>query len=1047
MSIRSNRCSAGTRYRPAVFAIHSSLLLSQALFAGGPLAPLAPGGFVRWDPLQPVVIAIDQGPLNESGSIGNAEGVDFVLSILQEWEIETATVRFAEGDQLAVDVNQTNYIPFITQPQAQGNPVIFDQDGSIIEDLLGEGSSDNILGFANVVPAGVNFQFGHVVLNGRRASLGIASQFRRTVIHELGHLLGLDHSQGDLGIYLRRDWVFVPVMFPFIGSGPVGLRFDDRAWLSFMYPVEGFRDATATIRGQVLRRSRGGLSGANVVAMPIEVDSEGGWTERPAGLVSVVSDFLLEGLGQFELPGLDPGSYVVFVEPILASFTEGSNVGPFEIRFDQFPKDYYNGDDESALPQFDDPTETTELLAMAGQPLENILMYANEGSNDLASLTDDDQELFTFPGGFTFPFFGQVYERVTVNTDGNLTFGAGDSESTARDEQRFVFGPPRIAPLFTDLDPEPAGEIQAVFDGLSLTFQWIDVPEYLSFGVASGNTFAVELFADGSIRFEYGEIPVTPDQGGVQAIVGITGGGTSPGGQLDWSGEMQIFEPGPGSHYEVFGGQDFDLEGEQIMILSSQATQEILFPIVEVSDSRFTGIAIGNDSGERAVFAAEAFEGSGQPAPLAGNPTLETIGPFGQLVALARDLLSDPVTSAQKGWLRVRTSSQDLSSFFQVGNGVGSRPTLLDGGIAVTGRATRLIFSRVHQGQGAFPSGNGDLMSVTHFYLANPNDAGLGAILKLVGFDGVVTTQTAVNLPARGFLERESSLLFDSQFIDAGYVIAEFDEPGGIAFSFIQVGDTLIGNPPIRVSEGQNAYSAQLAHGPQGGVDLMTLVRVVNLSEQARSVELTSVAENGAVIQTLDPVQLGPGHAVEIDGAQLLGQSKKPLEIEGAGAAGKDSASVGSLSVSSDGAGVVGDVVFGEFGTFRFGAQLLLQHEGFHRALFGYVANSTAESLQDRTFTGIALFNPNPEDALVEILVIGSDGLPTGQVEFVLKAGERLSRVLPQLIPESAGQVGGYVVVQSSLLLIGQELFGNNRLDYLSAVPPTAFSSAIAAQP
>ena len=87
-------------------------------------------------------------------------------------------------------------------------------------------------------------------------------------------------------------------MFPFIGSGPVGPRVDDRAWLSYMYPVEGFQDQTATIRGQVFRRSGGGLSGANVVAMPIDVDGEGLWTERPAGLVSVVSDFLLEGLGQ-----------------------------------------------------------------------------------------------------------------------------------------------------------------------------------------------------------------------------------------------------------------------------------------------------------------------------------------------------------------------------------------------------------------------------------------------------------------------------------------------------------------------------------------------------------------------------------------------------------------------------------------------------------------------------------------------------------------------------------------------------------------------------
>ena len=79
----------------AALALQSSLLLWQAaLFAGGPLAPLGPGVFARWNPLQPVIIAIDQGPMSESGSITNSQGVDFVRSTLEQWEIETATIRF-----------------------------------------------------------------------------------------------------------------------------------------------------------------------------------------------------------------------------------------------------------------------------------------------------------------------------------------------------------------------------------------------------------------------------------------------------------------------------------------------------------------------------------------------------------------------------------------------------------------------------------------------------------------------------------------------------------------------------------------------------------------------------------------------------------------------------------------------------------------------------------------------------------------------------------------------------------------------------------------
>ena len=143
----------------------------------------------------------------------------------------------------------------------------------------------------------------------------------------------------------------------------------------------------------------------------------------------------------------------------------------------------------------------------------------------------------------------------------------------------------------------------------------------------------------------------------------------------------------------------------------------------------------------------------------------------------------------------------------------------------------RLVFSRVHQGKGAFPAGNADLVSTTHFYLANPNHEPLGAVCKLIGFDGIVKTQSEVEIPSGGFLERESTLIFGAEFAAEGYVLVEFDEPGGIGFSLIQVGDTLLGNPPNQASDSLMAYSAQLAHGPVGGVDLTTLVRVINLSD------------------------------------------------------------------------------------------------------------------------------------------------------------------------------------------------------------------------
>ena len=69
----------------------------------------------------------------------------------------------------------------------------------------------------------------------------------------------------------------------------------------------------------------------------------------------------------------------------------------------------------------------------------------------IAGLGDDDSALVPLP--FPFPFFGASYRQVYINSDGNLTFLAAESASTARLTGRVTGGPPRIAPLFDDLDP------------------------------------------------------------------------------------------------------------------------------------------------------------------------------------------------------------------------------------------------------------------------------------------------------------------------------------------------------------------------------------------------------------------------------------------------------------------------------------------------------------------------------------------------------------------------------------------------------------------
>jgi hypothetical protein len=143
-------------------------------------------------------------------------------------------------------------------------------------------------------------------------------------------------------------------------------------------------------------------------------------------------------------------------------------------------------------------------------------------------LGDDDTRSVELP--FAFPFFGAAYTTAFVNSDGNITFGAGDGASTARDLGRLLGGPPRIAPLLADLNPEAGGQVSASATAEGLVVTWSGVPQFDRFG---SNSFQVVLRPDGSVELSWGAVVATIQEG----VVGLSPGtGVSEFTPLDLSG-------------------------------------------------------------------------------------------------------------------------------------------------------------------------------------------------------------------------------------------------------------------------------------------------------------------------------------------------------------------------------------------------------------------------------------------------------------------------------------------------------------------------------
>ena len=199
--------------------------------------------------------------------------------------------------------------------------------------------------------------------------------------------------------------------------------------------------------------------------------------------------------------------------------------------------------------------KTLQFSPVAGNAAAYTFQIANAGYDSAAAsagspvqLADDDSAAINLP--FPFPFFGNSYRQIFANSDGNLTFQAGDSSSTQRSLGNMVAGSPRIAPLYMDLDPsqKPDG-VRVLSEAGRLVVSWVSVPEYSGFGFGPAQTFQVRLYPDGRIEFAYNGI----DTGG--AVVGL-----SPGG-LQGATSVVSFAANVSGQYsstlaERFGGTD-----------------------------------------------------------------------------------------------------------------------------------------------------------------------------------------------------------------------------------------------------------------------------------------------------------------------------------------------------------------------------------------------------------------------------------------------------------------------------------------------------------
>jgi len=407
------------RLRSVALAALASIWSAEAL-CGGPfvvdqvgktgVAQRWQGDTVSW--------YADSGAL--TSSIDNAAAIAMVVEQFDKWanitlenakreSVRTCTLKHSYKGKSSEDITKNNINKYLDSSEGR-TFVVFDHDGSITSYLGFD--KESVVGLSTPLESasdGLRITKGIVILNGYLLQNGTLTeaQFKAALLHELGHLINMDHSQifyYEFARYCSLDKPcseaqYIPTMYPnLVSETQATLTWDDKITASWIYPnaqdpSQKFHPDFAAITGSIYDADGMPLKGVNVIARRCDRYDE--ITQSCAlssmALVdarSMVSGVLYPGFtgpeegtpdGRYYLYGLKPGErYVVLAEPIAAEFTGASGFEPISnppSGFSQQPIPDADGSETVAAPGAGEIHEMASLAIDVPNPCPKTICY------------------------------------------------------------------------------------------------------------------------------------------------------------------------------------------------------------------------------------------------------------------------------------------------------------------------------------------------------------------------------------------------------------------------------------------------------------------------------------------------------------------------------------------------------------------------------------------------------------------------------------------------------------------------------------------------